>query len=241
MGGGGVRGRARSATHVERGGRSKDREHAGVAVAVKRHHAADDLRVVKVPVRKERPERAVDRAGGEELPVAAARLAAREGRRDLPRRKGLLDVVHLEREEAAAVGGAPAAHGRGKDGRRTKPRVDDRVSEGPDPADLEGQLSPADHRGNAAARRRLDRRRRKGDRTRTGGSAACQEGSGVNRRHNRGGCELLGRVPHATDQGRWKFLRRCGKTTSRTPPDAVAWEVRQAPTRDGPHDNRTGR
>ena len=82
----------------------------GVDRRVQGLHRRDDLDLVGEALREQGPDRAVDQAGGEDLVLARAALAAEEAARDAASGVGLLLVVHGQRQEVALRAGLLADH-----------------------------------------------------------------------------------------------------------------------------------
>ena len=78
-----------------------DREDVGVVLLVGRENVGDDLGLVEVPRREERPQRPVGQAAGDDLLLRGASLALEEAAREATRRRGVLAVVDGEGQKAA--------------------------------------------------------------------------------------------------------------------------------------------
>ncbi len=79
-------------------------------------HGGDHLRLVLEAGREQRPDRAVDEAGGERLLLGRAPLALEIAARDLAGGKGLLLVIHGQGEEVDAGPGFLGGNGGGEHG-----------------------------------------------------------------------------------------------------------------------------
>ena len=109
----------------QRGGRAVDREHVGVVLAVRAEQDADDLRVVEIALGKERAQRAVGHAAGEDFLFRRTAFALEIAAGEFADRRRFFAVVDGEREPVLAfldVGrrdggddddGFAAAHGDG--------------------------------------------------------------------------------------------------------------------------------
>ena len=85
------------------GGGAVEGEDVGVVLLVRREDGQDDLHVVVVALREERPDRPVGEAHGEDRRLGRARLALDEAAGDLPGGVHALLVVDREREEVGAL------------------------------------------------------------------------------------------------------------------------------------------
>ena len=90
----------------------RHRQDVGRILFVRRHHGRDDLRVLLVAVREQRPEGPIHDARREDLVVAQAAFALEESARDLARSVRLFDVVTAQREkvESRALFGRDRGH-----------------------------------------------------------------------------------------------------------------------------------
>ena len=83
----------------ERGRRADQSHDIRIVLQVVAQHRADDLRLVAISLREQRPDRPVDQPGGEDLLLRRTPLALEEPARDLARGEALLLVVYRKREE----------------------------------------------------------------------------------------------------------------------------------------------
>ena len=82
---------------------ARDHGHdVGIVLHVMGQNGGDHLGLVPEAARKQRPDRAVDEAGGERLLLGGASLALEIPAGDLARREGLFLVVHGQREKVDA-------------------------------------------------------------------------------------------------------------------------------------------
>jgi hypothetical protein len=78
-------------------------EYVGIVVGLGREHRCRQLCLVTIAVRKQRPQRSVDKARGENLLVAQPCFPFEEAPGNPARGVGFLDVVHREREEVDSL------------------------------------------------------------------------------------------------------------------------------------------
>jgi hypothetical protein len=92
----------RDVRDVERGRGADDRERVGVVLHVRREQQADHLRLARVALGEERPQRPVDHAGGQDLLLVRPALALEEAAGDLAAGVVALAVVDREGKEIEA-------------------------------------------------------------------------------------------------------------------------------------------
>ena len=90
-------------------------QNIGIVFAVRAEQDRDDLRVVKITGREERPERPIGHARGERFFFARATFALEITAGEFPDRGGLLAVIDGERKPILAFLGAGGRDGAGED------------------------------------------------------------------------------------------------------------------------------
>ena len=134
----------------ERGGGAVDAEDVVAVDHVRREDGADHLHLVPESLRPERPDRAVDHAGGEGRPLGRLPFPLEEAARDLPGGVHPLLDVDRQREEVRVGAGLLPADGRGEDHRVARADDDCAVGLLGELAGLERDLATTDldrHRG----------------------------------------------------------------------------------------------
>ncbi len=86
----------------QRGGSAVDGEDVGIVLPIGAQHRGDDLGIVEVALREERPQRAVRHAGGEDFLLAGTAFALEVAAGDFADGRGFLAVIDREREEILA-------------------------------------------------------------------------------------------------------------------------------------------
>ena len=86
----------------QRGGRADDRQGVGILLGIGRKDHGDDLGFVQEPFGKQRPDRTIDQAAGENFFFGGTPLAFDKAARDLAGGVGVLAVVNGEREKTGS-------------------------------------------------------------------------------------------------------------------------------------------
>ena len=92
----------RNAREHQRGRSADHRRDVGIDLGIDRHDGRDDLHFVVEAVREQRPDRAIDEAGGQRFLFRRAPFALEEAAGDLAGGVGLFLVVDGQREEVLA-------------------------------------------------------------------------------------------------------------------------------------------
>ncbi len=139
----------------ERGRGPVDAEDVVPGDEIGRQHGADDLHLVAVALRPERPDRAVDHPRGQDRPLGGASLALEEAAGDLPGRVHPLLDIHREREKVGAFAGLGSAR-RGRQDHGVATADDDRsVRLLGETSGLHRDFRVADRDGDTRVQRRI--------------------------------------------------------------------------------------